>query len=147
MTNEALQQLVEKISLEFFKRPFVHRAYFNARLKTTGGRYHLKDHHLDFNPRLLNLDETVLIGIIKHELCHYHLHLTGQGFEHKDETFKKLLVQVGGLRYTPRLEVAKYHYQCQDCGQLYHRQRKMNLRRYCCGKCKGRLQFVQNDEK
>lgn len=147
MTNEALQQLVEKISLEFFKRPFIHRAYFNARLKTTGGRYHLKDHHLDFNPRLLNLDETVLIGIIKHELCHYHLHLTGQGFEHKDESFKKLLAQVGGLRYTPRLEGAKYHYQCQDCGQLYYRQRKMNLRRYCCGKCKGRLRLIQNDEK
>lgn len=147
MTNEALQQLVEKISLKFFKRPFEHRAYFNNRLKTTGGRYHLNDHHLDFNPKLLQLDYEVLIGIIKHELCHYHLHLSGQGFEHKDQSFKKLLAQVGGLRYTPRLYADKYQYQCQNCGQLYYRQRKMNLQRYCCGKCRGKLMLRVNDEK
>ena len=25
-----------------------------------------------------------LIGIIKHELCHYHLHLEGKGYQHRD---------------------------------------------------------------
>lgn len=147
MTNEALQQLVEEISLKFFKRPFEHQAYFNNRLKSTGGRYHLNDHHLDFNPKLLQMEREVLIGIIKHELCHYHLHLLGQGFEHKDQSFKKLLAQVGGLRYTPRLQAVKYRYQCQNCGQLYYRQRKMNLQRYCCGKCRGKLMLMINDEK
>lgn len=52
MTPFELQELVEKISLEFFDKPFQHKAVFNARLKTTGGRYHLNDHHLDFNPKM-----------------------------------------------------------------------------------------------
>ena len=33
-----------------FQKPFLHQATFNRRLKTTGGRYHLASHHLDFNP-------------------------------------------------------------------------------------------------
>ncbi len=40
MTEAQLQKLVEEISLKFFRRPFRHRAIFNKRLKTTGGRYH-----------------------------------------------------------------------------------------------------------
>ena len=47
MTQEELQQLVEEISLKSFQRPFKHQAMFNPRLRTTGGRYHLNDHHLD----------------------------------------------------------------------------------------------------
>ncbi|MFF6058045.1 hypothetical protein V7G57_14645, partial [Enterococcus faecium] len=49
MTQEELQQLVEEISLKSFQLPFKHQAMFNPRLRTTGGRYHLNDHHLDFN--------------------------------------------------------------------------------------------------
>ena len=37
-----------------------------------------------------------LIGIIKHELCHYHLHLEGKGYQHRDKDFKELLKKVGG---------------------------------------------------
>ena len=46
MTDQALQTLVEKISIVFFQKPFLHQATFNRRLKTTGGRYHLASHHL-----------------------------------------------------------------------------------------------------
>ncbi|EMP3376764.1 TPA: SprT family protein, partial [Enterococcus faecium] len=46
MTQEELQQLVEEISLKSFQLPFKHQAMFNPRLRTTGGRYHLNDHHL-----------------------------------------------------------------------------------------------------
>lgn len=35
--------------------------------------------------------------IIKHELCHYHLHLRGMGYKHRDADFKTLLAQVGGV--------------------------------------------------
>ena len=41
MTNEELQTWVEQLSLEHFEWPFRHRAVFNARLRTTGGRYFL----------------------------------------------------------------------------------------------------------
>ena len=32
-----------------------------------------------------------LIGVIKHELCHYHLHIEGKGYRHRDADFKNLL--------------------------------------------------------
>ncbi|MDN6164415.1 MAG: SprT family protein, partial [Tetragenococcus halophilus] len=104
METENLQQLVEEVSLQHFDRPFNHKATFNKRLKTTGGRYHLQTHDLDFNPKVLEkAGETAFIGVIKHELCHYHLHLSGHGYQHKDKAFKQLLQKVGGLRYTPSL--------------------------------------------
>ena len=39
MTNEELQLLTEKLSLHFFRKAFKHKAIFNPRLRTTGGRY------------------------------------------------------------------------------------------------------------
>ena len=105
MTQEELQQLVEKISIESFHLPFRHRAVFNARLRSTGGRYHLSDHHLDFNLKMFKeVDEKTKIGIIKHELCHYHLHLGNKGYRHQDADFKNLLKKkTGGIRYAPRV--------------------------------------------
>ncbi|RHF41988.1 SprT family protein, partial [Lactiplantibacillus plantarum] len=102
MTDLELQQLVATISMRDFHRPFQHRAYFNARLRTTGGRYQLASHDIDINPKMLtDFDEATLIGVIKHELCHYHLHLTKRGYRHRDADFKRLLAQVGGSRYAP----------------------------------------------
>ena len=40
-----------------------------------------------------------LIRIIKHELCHYHLHLEGKGYKHRDQDFKELLQKVGASRF------------------------------------------------
>ncbi|WP_461244759.1 SprT family protein [Secundilactobacillus muriivasis] len=151
MTDAELQQLVERISLTSFGKPFQHRAVFNARLKTTGGRYHLDDHHIDINPKMLTaFGEDTLIGIIKHELCHYHLHLAGQSGKHGTPAFKQLLQAVGGSRYAPRLEPPvkraskrRLVYRCSRCGQLYERQRRINLDRMVCGRCRGRLQLIK----
>ena len=102
MTDLELQQLVATISMRDFHRPFQHRAYFNARLRTTGGRYQLASLDIDINPKMLtDFDEATLIGVIKHELCHYHLHLTKRGYRHRDADFKRLLAQVDGSRYAP----------------------------------------------
>lgn len=82
MEQKVLQQLVEQISLEFFDRPFKHQATFNPRLRTTGGRYHLRSHDLDFNLQVLEtFGMSEFIGVIKHELCHYHLHLANRGYQ------------------------------------------------------------------
>lgn len=151
MINEQeLQQLVEEISLESFGRPFVHQVKINRRMKTTGGRYHLDDHHLEINAHFLEAENRqYLPGIIKHELTHYHLHLAGLGYQHKDRDFKVLLKRVGGSRYAPnigqgRRQQRKYLYQCQKCGLKYPRVRKINTRRYFCGRCGGQLRLVEH---
>ncbi len=149
MTDNELQKLVTDISLTTFHQPFKHRAFFNNRLRTTGGRYQLQSHDIDINPRMLTEhDMTTLIGVVKHELCHYHLHLHHLGYQHRDRDFKKLLSQVGGLRYAPagpktRRKKTILTYQCQDCGLVFQRQRHINLQKYRCGRCRGKLHLIQ----
>ena len=86
--------------MNFFKKTFIHYAYFNPRLRTTGGRYLLRSHDIEINKKYYDergIEE--LIGIIKHELCHYHLHLEKKGYQHRDADFKKLLKKVGAPRF------------------------------------------------
>ena len=33
--------------------------------------------------------EKAVIDIIKHELCHYFLHLAGKGYQHRDQDIKR----------------------------------------------------------
>ncbi len=146
MTDEELQALVSEISIECFQRPFRHKARFNPRLRTTGGRYMLDTHHIEINPKQYEVyGREALISIIKHELCHYHLHLMNKGYRHRDKDFKELLKKVGGARYcqviegTKRQEPIRYSYRCKQCQQLYLRKRKVNVERYVCGKCHGEL--------
>lgn len=151
MTNKELEELVKCVSLKYFNKPFKHQAYFNSRLRTTGGRYHLHSHDLDFNPKIVEIfGRDILVGIIKHELCHYHLHLADKGYRHGDTDFKELLNQVGGLRYTPSIEGEKgiyvrWAYQCQACNKVYHRKRRFNVRKFVCGQCKGQLVLQGKD--
>jgi SprT-like protein len=144
-----LQRLVEEISLRDFGKPFLHRATFNPRLRSTGGRYHLKTHHLDFNPKQLeNNGVEELIRIIRHELCHYHLHLEGKGYRHRDADFKQLLKQVGGARYCKPLPTKKklrpytFALQCKSCGMEYLRKKRMDPAKYRCGRCSGPLRLI-----
>lgn len=150
MTDNDLQKLVENISLKYFDRPFRHRAIFNNRLRTTGGRYLLQSHHIEINPKYLTecgMEE--LIGIIKHELCHYHLHIENKGYQHKDCDFKQLMKETGAPRHCQMLpserhrkkrqSVKRYLYTCLSCGLNYERKRRINPARYRCGKCGGKL--------
>lgn len=145
LNQNDLQQLVEELSLEYFGRPFIHQATFNSRLRTTGGRYHLGTHHLDFNLKILEtFGKAEFISVIKHELCHYHLHLTGKGYQHKDSDFKKLLKQTGGTRFVPSLrtkdeEKKVWTYQCECCKKNIYRYRRFNTQRFVCGECQGKL--------
>lgn len=147
MTEEELQELVCRISLQSFHKPFCHQATFNSRLRTTGGRYLLRSHCLEFNPRqLAYYGREAFIKIVKHELCHYHLHLSGSGYRHGDDTFKSLLDKVGGARFCGRIPGAenkttiRYAYRCMNCGTAFHRKRRIDTNRYVCGACGGRLQ-------
>lgn len=142
--DQKLQRLTEKISRQFFQRPFKHQASFNSRLRTTGGRYLLVTHNIEINPLVVIHGKTeLLIGVIKHELCHYHLHLMGKPHTHQAGEFKNLLMSTQGIRYVPQLQPLKlrYLYVCSDCGQRYYRQRKINLQKFVCGRCHGKLKL------
>lgn len=151
MSNEELQLWIEQVSRDYFGVPFRHKASFNSRLSSTGGRYFTKSHNIEINPHQLAMfgrEETE--KIIKHELCHYHLHLAKRGYMHRDADFKQLLAQVGGSRYCQSLPGAKarkslpYRYKliCTACAMEYLRKRKVDPKRYRCGKCKGKLKLL-----
>lgn len=149
MHEQDLQQLVEDLSDTYFNRPFLHKARFNPRLRTTGGRYFLRSHDIEINPKMYEaFGEEELIGIIKHELCHYHLHILKRGYQHKDQDFKQLLAKVGGLRHCQVIDGAQntpkqlHNYVCTNCKQTYTRKRRVNTARYACGKCRGKLKKV-----
>lgn len=151
MNDEALQMWVEKVSLDSFGLPFRHRARFNRRLTATGGRYFTKTHDIEISPHQLEafgMEETE--RIIKHELCHYHLHLLKKGFRHRDADFKEWLRKVGGSRYCRSLPQraqrkplpVKYKLVCRSCSLEYPRKRKVDPSRYLCGQCRGKLILV-----
>lgn len=152
MNDEQLQQWVEHVSLSAFGIPFRHKARFNKRLRSTGGRYLLKSHDIEISTQqLVAHGPEEVEKIIKHELCHYHLHLQRKGYQHRDADFKALLAKVGGSRFCRALptsvqgrrktEPYRYRLVCVRCGTEYRRKRKMDPRRYACGKCRGPLQL------
>ena len=149
MIDKELQTLIEKTSVDVFGKPFLHIARHNNRLRTTGGRYMLNDHSIEINPLVLKvhgLEE--LIGIIKHELCHYHLHIEGKGYRHRDPDFRKLLKETASPRFCMPLSAGNkkslsfYIYKCTSCELEYKRRRRMDIRKYKCGKCTGSLQII-----
>lgn len=147
MTDRELQKLVEKISIEEFGIPFTHKAIFNNRLRTTGGRYLLVSHNIEINRRYLDeLGMEEIKGIIKHELCHYHLHLQGKGYRHGDRDFKQLMAKTNSPRFCSALESniravrpVKWLYECRSCGLEYRRKRQLDTKKYVCGKCRGKI--------
>lgn len=150
MEDGELQAWVERVSLRDFGLPFRHKATFNDRLTVTGGRYFTRTHNIEISRRQLEqFGEEAVEGIIKHELCHYHLHLGKKGYRHRDRDFKELLRKVGGSRYCGAIpgaarkkEPYRYRLTCADCGMEYLRKRKVNVRKYVCGRCRGRLRLV-----
>ncbi len=151
MKKEELQKLVENVSLQCFQKPFRHEVYFNKRLRTTGGRYLLNTHNIELNYeyyKIFGIQE--LIQVIKHELCHYHLHLEGKGYQHRDRDFRELLQKVDAPRFcktipnaSPKKLRFQYIYQCLGCRMKFIRKRKVNIERYVCGKCRGKLEEVK----
>ena len=140
MNEHELQQLTMEISRTSFHREFTHKITYNKRLRSSGGRYLLKTGNIEINPLVeQELGIEALVGVIKHELCHYHLHQTGGGYRHRDVDFKRLLHQVGGSRFVERMKEPNFLYECTECHHRYPRMRKMNTNRYVCGKCRGKL--------
>ncbi|MEN2769200.1 SprT family protein [Ornithinibacillus xuwenensis] len=147
LNEKELYQLVNNISMEFFNKPFIDEVTFNNRLRTTGGRYLPAKRTIELNPRyFMESDKSEFIGIIKHELCHYHLHIEGKGYKHRDPEFRLLLKQTGSPRHCSPLpsnqREKKHHYMCEKCSHIYRRIRRVDVKKYRCGICSGRLKKV-----
>lgn len=142
--EKELTKLVHEISMAHFGKPFNDKAIYNNRLRTTGGRYLPGKRTIELNPKYTTeFDDEEVIGIIKHELCHYHLHIEGKGFKHGDKDFKALLKATGSPRHCSPLpsmkDRYKHIYKCKNCGHSYKRLRRIDLNKYRCGKCRGKL--------
>lgn len=152
MDDQELQRWVERISLHWFGRPFLHKARFNRRLRSTGGRYFTRSHDIEISwQQYEQYGPEDVEKIIKHELCHYHLHLLKKGYRHRDDDFKKLLASVGGTRFcralpnASRIEPYRYKLVCASCSAAYLRKRRLDPRKYACGKCRGKLKLYTLD--
>lgn len=146
MQNEDLQQHTEALAISFFGKPFRHRIYFNSRLRSTGGRYLLNTHDIEINPKQYeHFGIKEIEKIIKHELCHYFLHIEGKGYQHRDKDFRQLAQKVGAPRFCSPTESydkrVNYEYMCSKCQQTFFRIRRVNVKKMRCGKCGGSLEL------
>lgn len=146
LNEQELLELVQKTSLKYFKKPYIDNVEFNKRLRTTGGRYIPSLRKIELNPKyFLEENEEEFLGIIKHELCHYHLHIEGKGYRHRDTDFQELLQKTGSPRFCSPLKSEStycYKYRCKNCGLVYRRKRRVNTTKFYCGKCKGKLEYI-----
>jgi DNA-directed RNA polymerase subunit RPC12/RpoP len=56
--------------------------------------------------------------------------------------------QVGGLRFAPPLPDVQYlSYTCLSCAQIYWRRRQLDVKKYRCGKCRGKLVLNAKQDK
>ncbi|MFB4168141.1 SprT family protein [Virgibacillus sp. JSM 102003] len=144
LNEKELYELVNELSLKHFHKPFKDTIRYNNRLRTTGGRYLPSKRVIELNPKYsMEMGEKEVIGIIKHELVHYHLHIEGKGYKHGDRDFKKLLKITGSPRHCnplpSSLKHKKHIYICRSCSRVYKRTRRIDVSKYRCGKCRGEL--------
>ncbi|WLV25161.1 SprT family protein [Aciduricibacillus chroicocephali] len=148
LSETELHELVNKISLKYFFKPYIDSVCFNSRLRTTGGRYIPARRLIELNPKyLIEADREEFIGIIKHELCHYHLHIEGKKFGHADKSFKELLKATGSPRFCnplPSQSRKTYIYLCTKCNMEYKRKRRVDINRFSCGRCRGKLELIKD---
>ncbi|MFD1038353.1 SprT family protein [Virgibacillus byunsanensis] len=149
LNNEELFTIVNEVSVKYFYKPFKHDVRYNNRLRTTGGRYIPAKKLIELNPKyMIEMDENEYIGIIKHELVHYHLHIEGKGYKHGDQDFKQLLKKTGSPRHCKPLPSTKKEYKhtytCNNCGYVYKRKRRVDIKKFRCGKCGGKLLLGSN---
>lgn len=149
LCDDALRIEINNISNTYFGKPFDHDARYNNRLRTTGGRYLPGKQMIEVNPKYVHeMPYNEVIGIIKHELCHYHLHMDGKPFGHGDRAFKQLLKKTNSPRFCKPLpstikNQVVHTYICKSCRTIYRRKRKVNVDRVRCGKCKDTIVFKE----
>lgn len=121
------------------------------------------DHHIEISNWIMQLNEDVIKNTILHELIHCIPFCNNHGKQFKNyanyinEKLGYHITTKGNIEedyQASRLEYKadkdyRYKITCQDCGQTIYRKRfNANLiKRYRCGKCKGKLKLVEMKEK
>ena len=145
LTNEGLLELTKKIADGSFHRKFKGTIKYNNRLTRTGGYTtccKLKEGETNIDISFQHakyLGKRELVGIIKHELCHYFLYIDKLPCDHKDATFISLAKQAGAPLHCGRLN--KYLYYCPHC-KAY----RVSISKFqnisLCGKCSHVVSYI-----
>ena len=118
-----------------------------------------KKHHIEISMWVMDLEDSIIKNTIIHEIVHCIPKCNDHGKEFKkyaeyinqnlgynisrvgniEEDYKK-----SNLEYKKNDKVFKYKIACKKCGQIIYRERlrKSLIKRYRCGKCKGKLELV-----
>ncbi|HSL94197.1 MAG TPA: SprT family protein [Bacillota bacterium] len=132
-----LQSMTERLSVECFGKPYLGQARLNPRLRTSAGRFLGGSEVIEVNPAYIDThSEAGLIDTLKHELIHYHYPKAGHG-----PVFRREAARIGCSRFCAPLpgSAPRLRYLCQSCGHIYLRKRRVDVRKYSCGKCQGKL--------
>ncbi len=121
-------------------------------------QYHnYQKYTIEISKWVMNLEENIIKNTIIHELIHCLPYCNNHGTKFKEYAYiinRKLgynITRVGNkkedyakshLEYKEN-DKYKYKIQCEQCGQTFYRQRmqKNFLRKYRCGKCRGKLKI------
>lgn len=115
-------------------------------------------HHIEISPWVMDLENEIIKNTIIHELIHCIPYCNNHGQQFKkyakfiNEKLGYNISRVGNkkqdylksnIEYNEREEY-KYHIRCTNCGQEFLRKRikKDFIRKYRCGKCKGKLAII-----
>lgn len=116
-------------------------------------------HHIEISSWVMQLNDEIIKNTIMHELIHCIPFCNNHGPEFKKyATYintkldyyittkgnKEADYKASNLIYKEKQEY-KYKIACETCGQVLYRKRfNSNLiKRYCCGKCKGKLKLLE----
>ncbi len=121
-----------------------------------------QSHHIEISNWVMKLNDEIIKNTILHELIHCIPFCNNHGKEFKKYA-EYINVKLGSnittkgnvqedykasqLEYTEENNY-KYKIMCQNCGQVIYRKRfKSNLiKKYRCGKCKGKLKLIEIKE-
>lgn len=117
-------------------------------------------HHIEISLWVMELEDEIIKNTIIHEIIHCIPYCNNHGKEFKkyakyiNEKLGYNISRVGNKKedYTKsnveynEKEEYKYHIKCTNCGQEFLRKRldKNFIKKYRCGKCKGRLKVEQS---
>lgn len=122
-----------------------------------------QNHHIEISSWVMKLNDDIIKNTIMHELIHCIPFCNNHGKEFKK--YANYINQKLGYHITTKGNIQedykvskleykedvnyKYKIECQSCGQIIYRKRfNSNLiKRYRCGKCKGKLKLVEVKEK
>jgi SprT-like protein len=147
-SKEIVEGLANKLSLHFWNHPCTIPVVWNGRLTSSMGRFifsikgkiripvkiELSKHAAQF------INRDIFIGVMLHELCHYHLCRLGQPFDDHHPVFEKELARVGAIS-TNTVQIPQKAFQllCSKCNKSIGVRKRINTKNYRSACCKEKI--------